>query len=59
MRNSDYDAVMANVVNYRARRQHKLQNSSANERMQFLVNEQKRATKIARKLAEMEGDDNA
>lgn len=59
MKKNAYHAVMANVANYRARRQHKLQNSTAEERMQFLVDEQKRATKIARELAEMEGDDNA
>ena len=53
------DDSLASVERYRTNRQEALQSMTQDERLNFLIKEQKRARKIAEDLLDTEGDDNA
>ena len=53
------DDSLASVESYRTNRQEALQSMTQDERLKFLIKEQKRARKIAKDLLDTEGDDNA
>lgn len=59
MKRNALDDSMASVESYRANRQETLQSMTQDERLKFLIKEQKRARKIAKDLLDTEGDDNA
>lgn len=58
MKRNAFDDSLASVENYRANRQEALQSMTQDERLKFLIKEQKRARKIAKDLIDTEGDDN-
>lgn len=59
MKRNALDGSLASVENYRVNRQEALQSMTQDERLKFLIKEQKRARKIAKDLLDTEGDDNA
>lgn len=59
MKRNALDDSLASVESYRVNRQEALQSMTQDERLKFLIKEQKRARKIAKDLLETEGDDNA
>lgn len=59
MKRNALDDSLASVESYRVNRQEALQSMTQDERLKFLIKEQKRARKIAKDLLDTEGDDNA
>lgn len=59
MKRNALDDGLASVESYRVNRQEALQSMTQDERLKFLIKEQKRARKIAEDLLDTEGDDNA
>lgn len=59
MKRNALDGSLASVESYRTNRQKALQSMTQDERLKFLIKEQKRARKIAEDLLDTEGDDNA
>lgn len=59
MKRNALDDGLASVESYRVNRQEALQSMTQDERLKFLIKEQKRARKIAKDLLDTEGDDNA
>lgn len=59
MKRNALDDGLASVESYRTNRQKALQSMTQDERLKFLIKEQKRARKIAKDLLDTEGDDNA
>lgn len=59
MKRNALDDSLASVESYRTNRQEALQSMTQDERLKFLIKEQKRARKIAEDLLDTEGDDNA
>lgn len=59
MKRNALDDSLASVESYRINRQEALQSMTQDERLKFLIKEQKRARKIAKDLLDTEGDDNA
>lgn len=59
MKRNALDDSLASVESYRTNRQEALQSMTQDERLKFLIKEQKRALKIAKDLLDTEGDDNA
>lgn len=59
MKRNALDDSLASVESYRTNRQEALQSMTQDERLNFLIKEQKRAHKIAKDLLDTEGDDNA
>lgn len=59
MKRNALDDGLASVESYRTNRQEALQSMTQDERLKFLIKEQKRARKIAEDLLDTEGDDNA
>ncbi|MCI6859734.1 MAG: hypothetical protein MR862_01005 [Clostridia bacterium] len=59
MKRNALDDSLASVKSYRTNRQEALQSMTQDERLKFLIKEQKRARKIAKDLLDTEGDDNA
>lgn len=59
MKRNALDGSLASVESYRVNRQEALQSMTQDERLKFLIKEQKRARKIAKDLLDTEGDDNA
>lgn len=59
MKRNALDDSLASVESYRTNRQEALQSMTQDERLKFLIKEQKRARKIAKDLLDTEGNDNA
>ena len=59
MKRNALDDSLASVESYRTNRQEAFQSMTQDERLNFLIKEQKRARKIAKDLLDTEGDDNA
>lgn len=59
MKRNALDDGLASVESYRTNRQEALQSMTQDERLKFLIKEQKRARKIAKDLLDTEGDGNA